>query len=301
MAETLNFTDPASYRQAVEWVRGNVVLKNNVKGAVLQLDVAFPQDKVTVFMNPKNHYILAFQGADGIYILDDPHSIQFQKDLEATLKGSKTTILKGFSGSHGYGGIQTFAPKVSIRDRNFKLRHIAEVRHLSQYVAKGAYEPLRKPLSLLVCMVAESARFPMMQRDFERMYFGSEVLADEAVQSFRTAQALREQALTAFPEYRSPEAVAKLVNRATELEELLKRLEALRKTASRQELITSILAGGKQIVGSPSVEDTNRFRELCKELSLTTSRQVTTLVTQCKNQMAVRGAKEGVALPGIDG
>lgn len=301
MAETLNFTDPASYRQAVEWVRGNVVLKNNVKGAILQLDLAFPQDSVTVFMNPQNHYILAFQGADGIYVLDDPHSAQFGKDLEAAVKGSKPTILKGLSGSHGVNGIQTFMDRANVRDANFKLRHIAEVRHLSQYRAKQPYAPLRKPLSLLVCMIAESARFPMMQRDFERMYFGSEVLADEAVQSYSTAKALRQQALKTFPEYRSPEAVTKLVNRATELEELLKRLETLRKTANRQTLITSILTGGKQILGSPSIEDTNRFCTLCKELSLTTAREVTTLISQGKNGMAVRAAKEGVALPGIDG
>ena len=301
MAESLNFADPASYRQAVEWVRANVVLKNNVKGAILQLDLAFPQGSVTVFMNPQNHYILAFRGADGIYILDDAHSAQFQKDLEATLKGSKTTILKGFSGSHGYGGIQTFAPEVAIRDRNFNLKHIAEVRHLSEYRAKGPYAPLRKPLSLLVCMIAESARFPMMQRDFERMYFGSEVLADEAVQSYSTAKALRQQALRAFPEYRSPEAVTKLVNRATELEELIRRLETLRKTANRQTLITSLLSGGKQMLGSPSIEDTNRFCTICKELSLTTAREVTTLISQSRNKMAVRAAKEGVALPGIDG
>ena len=306
MPETLNFTDAASYQDAVDWIRSNVVLRNTTKGPVLQLDITFPRTQVTVFMNPSNHYILAFRGADGIYVLDDPSDTpKFLKDLSAaTDKGTKITLLKGFNASHtGVRGIQTFDPNLSDYERNFRSSDFDKITQLTAYREKGNYHPLRKPLSLLVCMISESARFPMMQKDFMHMYMhtGASVLADEAVQSYSNAKELRALAFKIFPNYRSPEAIAKLQNRTNQLQTLLEDFLKLAKTTSSQTLIASILTGDKQPWEGSNTNNTDTFRGMCKELSLGTPSQVTGLISLCDNEMAFRAAKQGVALPGIDG
>ena len=305
MPQTLNFTNAASFNEAVDWVRSNVVFGKNSKGTILQLDVTFPRTQVTVFMNPKNHYILAFRGANAIYVLDDPSdSPQFIKDLQAASKNTTVTLLKGFAASHqGVAGLQTFAPGIGIRQRNFTSRDFGKLTALTQFNGTSSYDPLRKPLSLLVFMIAESARFPMLQKDFINMYMrnGAEVLADEVVQAYSKAKALRAFALSNFPNYRSPEAVAKVQNRAKQLEILLESFVKLSKNPDTRALTTTVLSGQIQTWEGGNTGNTDTFRGMCKELSLTTAAQVAELIGLCDNEMAVRAAKEGVALPGIDG
>jgi len=299
----VDLRDPISYTASIEWIRRNVVLKETTKESLLRLNVLLPAASVTLFMDPAHHYILGFQGKDKIYLLDDPASNRFKDQLESQIKGVQVTILTGLSSQHGPQGLGTFQPtKNGHVGVIFRREDLECVARLSTYSRKteSTYEHLRRPLSLLVCMIAESARIPIMQRDFTNMYYGHNVVADEAIRSYVDAKFLISTAIRVFPRYPPNLAVEKLQKRAAELDSLLTAIQAAAETRERIKIVSVLLGRGTPAGGGRVTEQIRRFREMCAELQpANTPETITQIISTCKSGSAVRAAKQGVEGPEI--
>jgi hypothetical protein len=303
MVKALDLRDPAQYQASIEWVRKNVVLENKVPGKVLQLDVSLPEGSVTLYMDPSNHYIMGFKGVGQIFVLKDAKSEAFKTALESQFKGSEVTILDGLGADHGLGGLKTFRGKNGKTEgRVFSRRDLNSAAALSSYSDKSrnmGYEQLGAHLSLLVCMIAESARIPMMEYDFTNMlYYGYSVWADDAIRSFANAKFLMDIADKAFGQYPRAFGVEKLQKRAAEIGEVLKKIEALVDSSNRITLVTNLL-DAKKSAPPAAAEWAKRFRVMCEELKISDAGTVTQLISTCGSEGAVRAAKQGVATPNI--
>ncbi len=58
-----------------------MILKPINQGSILQLRVTVSKGTVNLFMNAVDQYIMAFQGADMIYVLQDQNSQSFKTSL----------------------------------------------------------------------------------------------------------------------------------------------------------------------------------------------------------------------------
>jgi hypothetical protein len=302
-ATQLDCSGPAAYLASVDWIRSNVVLRETAKHSVLQLDVIFPKGQVTLFMDPANHYVMGFRGADKIYLLDDANSERFQNDLQLQVKNAGIEILRGFSSAHGPNGLATFGlHNGTDRWRVFTPEDLTSATLPSAYSrASGmTYEQLKKPLSLLICMISESARIPIMQRDFANMMlYGCNVVADDAVRSYDDAKYLIALGNKIFREYPARLAVEKLQKRAEELDSFLAAIQSGAKAADRKKLISDLLSGKMPPSGPSSPERIQRFSGMCAELGLRNPDDITQLLSTCRNESAVRAAKQGVAFPSV--
>ena len=305
----LDLSDPQLYWDGVAWVRNNVVLKSSGKSEALQLNVKLPfGQRATVFMNTGNHYIMGFQGADKVYLLDDPDSPRFKELLSQHLgSGSEIKILKGLSSRHDYRGLGTF--EMNGKGKVFRKWDVESVRHLAEYSDGKNYAMLQTPLSLLVCMIAESARIPMMQMAFTNMFqFEHEVIADDAIRSYDDARYLISVSRIAFPNYPRRWAVEKLGKRAAELDSLLAKLKVDTGSSNRQKLLQEILGGRFSAVPGPANEHVKRLlfmaaelkiSDIARAMEMTESETITQLVATCRSESAIHAAKEGVAFPAI--
>jgi hypothetical protein len=274
-------------------------------------------------MNTSNAYILAFQGSDKIYVLNDPHSREFKEALEAKFRGSEVEILEGLGARHGAGGLETLSYKDKSgipKGRVFARRHLDSANLLSDYPSRVMnYGEMRTHLSLLVCMISESARIPMMERDFTAMfYYGYDVWADYAVRSYDNARFLILLATWAFSAYPLALAVEKLQKRSVEMNELLTRIEGIQEVRNRSGIVANLL-NARATPNPATANFAQRFRELVEELKLlaflerlkasgfatpaqmkmANADAVLELINTCKSEGAVRAAKQGVAIPRI--
>jgi hypothetical protein len=303
MVKALDLRDPAQYQVSIEWVRKNVVLENKIPEKVLQLDVSLPEGSVTLYMDPSDHYIMGFKGAEQIFVLKDVKSQAFKIALKSQFNGSEVTILDGLGADHGFGGLKTFSGKNGkMEGRVFRRRDLNSAAALSSYSDKSrnmGYEQLRAHLSLLVCMIAESARIPMMEYDFTNMlYYGYSVWADNAIRSFANAKFLMDIAEKAFGQYPRALGVEKLQKRAAEMDEVLEKIAALVDFSNRITLVSNLL-DPKKSVPPAAAEWAKRFRSMSDELKITDAKTVTQLINTCGSEGAVRAAKQGVATPNI--
>jgi hypothetical protein len=301
MMKDIDLRDPLRYAASIEWLRSKVTFGGKTKSDVLQLNVALPKGAVTLFMDTANQYIMAFRGADGICVLNDDRSESFKSDLQLRFRDTKVFLLQGLGAGHGQGGLETFSNRHA-RGRVFTredLDFAAELSAYSNALRNMSYERLRPHLSLLVCMISESARIPMMEYDFTNMlYFGCRVWADEAIRSYNDARYILPLAYKIFPDYPRHFAVEKLANRARELDEILGRLRSLLGFNDRSALVAGLL-GGKIGSGQPLGELADRFRGICKELKISDPAAVTQLISTARNAGAIRAARQGVAIPRI--
>jgi hypothetical protein len=300
--QQLDLRDSARYTVSIEWIRNNVVLRRS-EAQVLQLNVSLPIGAATLFMDPANHYIMAFRGADKVYVLQDNRSEAFKKALELRLRKTPIEILKGLGANHGLGGLETFSQtRGRVDGRIFSrtdLDSAAAVSNYSSATRTMTYGELRARLSLLVCMISESARIPMMERDFSNMlYYGQKVWADDAIRSFATAKFLIQLALRTFPGYPRHLAVEKLEKRASEMRALVGRIETVPGFHNRATLVDR-LVNGKVSPVPPIADAVSRFRDMCKELKIVDPSLISQMMSACKSEDAVRAAKQGVAIPDI--
>jgi len=297
----LDFRDAGPYVDGVDWVRSNVVLKQHPKGQVLQLDVALRALPVTLYMDPWNHYIMGFQGADRIYLLDDDETGAFKKALK--IQGPEPEIIKSLGGGHHAQGLGTFQrkPHGGVVGRIFYLRDMATTALLPTYSRKSGikHDQLQLPLSLLVCMISEAARIPMLQRDFKNMYYDHPVYADDAMRSYDDAKFLIHIAVMAFPNYPVASGMEKVEKRAALLATLLEKIQTKSNTGLRGiTLIAEVLNEKKP--WEPSVATFAKdFRDECKQLHIADAAVVSQLLSTCRSEGAVRAAKQGVAIPPI--
>lgn len=297
-----NLTDPQSYAAAIDWIRENLVLGANVKDSVLEIAISLPTCAVSVFMRPKDQYILGFRGADKVYVLDDDTAEKFKDELQRHVKPVAVEVLKGLSASHGSTGLATFERKEGgLEPRIFRRQDLASIKCLPRYSRDSGihFQDLKKPLSLIVCMLAESARIPMMGRDFVNMYYGCDVIADEAIRSYDDAKQMMRFAREKFPEYPNRLAIEKLAKRADEMSELLKRIEAAAGANDRVKLVSLLLKERPSAVDPSVKHEAQRFSGMCVELKFSRPEGVLGFLSAFSNASAVRAAKQGVACPNI--
>jgi hypothetical protein len=146
-------------------------------------------------------------------------------------------------------------------------------------------------------MTSESARIPMMQRDFTNMFYGHDVVADEAIRSYDDAKFLLAITRQAFPEYARAAAVEKLQKRAAELEALARFIEAATKPSDRIVEISNWMKGSVPLDGSSFAAQIKRFCDMCKELKISDPRIITQVMSTCRSESAIRAAKQGIAVP----
>jgi Ribosome inactivating protein len=292
----INLRDPARYAASIEWVRKNVVVRNTTGTKVLQLDVLVSDGEVTLYMNTENQYVMGFRGADKVYLLNDDDTEKFKAWLAEELQGAAIEVLNNLHTRHGggAGGLETFVD--NLRGRVFRRKELNCAQKLSGFVHKGdLYEELRKPLSLLVCMICESARFMILEKDFtNQLYYDYNVWADESIQAYAKAKLLLRLAERAFPAYSLQFAVDKLQKRATEMDENLQRLKRILDRKDTRSLIGDILKGSASATPSTS-DEIKRFKELCDQAKVSDPDEINDMINYSKNESAVRAAKDGVA------
>jgi hypothetical protein len=303
VVHALDFSGPSTYFDGVEWVRNNVVLRNAIGQPVLQLDVTIsPGVVVTLYMDPQTHYIMGFKGADRIYLMYDPLCGQFKDSLKTTYKDSNPEILDGLRSSHGSDGLETLERNRHGYPGVFARSDLDTAKWLNEYQRgrKPTYDHLRLPLSLLVCMIAEAARFPMMQRDFTNMYFGHSVAADAAIQSYADAGFLRDIAIETFPEATLMPGVAieKLQKRIDGINLLLARIRLVRKDApsDNKGLIEDLFRRKQTAWTGPTAAQDEELYRMFQQLKWTEARKIAEIIKAFENADAVRAVRQGVAI-----
>lgn len=306
----LDLRDSALYVEGIEWLRNNVVLRNTITRDVLQLNVLLPRGAVTLYMAPRDHYIMGFRGADAIYLLKDRNQKTFKKALETEIEGTRIEILENLSTSHTAKGLKTFTDTASgVPDgRVFTRTDLDNAANLAKWrvTSDEVDDETKTSLSLLVCMLAESARIPMMEYDFKNMlYYGMNVWADHAAQSFRNAKYLIRKAKQLFPNYPRALGVEKVYKRATEMRELFDRINDTPGYKNRSTLMAR-LVGGKITATGPAAGAISRFIFMYKELRVFDAMEPSKVVVELSelidvggNQGAARAAIQGVAVPDI--
>jgi hypothetical protein len=263
----------------------------------MRLDVRLPENQqVALFMDTRDHYVLGFRGRDKIYLLRDTRIDEFEKQLVAAGLVASGEIERLDVGSD-HNSLGTLK-------RSFSMAELLAAGKLADYSSRDGrltHEHVKGPISLLVCLVAECSRVFSMQWICAGIYYHRRIQADEAIQSWQDAVELVRLSQKYFPLYARPLAIEKLEKRATEMNDLVGELEAAAGgTSNRKALIQRIVDGQRGSFSGHAAMCADRLRQMARELGIREASDLTTILTACKNKVAVRAAKEGVAIPGSD-
>ncbi len=293
--QELDLSSVAGFRAAVEWIRRNVILAPT-PGAVVELRISAPgKTQTSVFMDRKYAYVMAFRGRDLIYALDDDS--QDYAALLATAGVAKKEEIKKLKG--------LFVSHISLGtfDKPFRNCDLTKIVDLSTYSSKETktFENLRKPLSLLVCLLAESARSPAVAHDFNHLYeMQRPVWAKEAIQSYNQAVRITRCADQLFKDTpRQANRIEKLDKRAAEIRELLDLLwKSTSHRSNEKQTLKSVVKGQNLGTGKDFDFAAERLRSIAKELGLTDrGDELSEIETACRNRAAVDFARDGVIVP----
>jgi len=300
---TLDLRNSFRYRESVEWLCRNVVQTDTVGRPVLQLNITLPGGVVMLYMNPRNHYIMGFRGIDAVYLLQDDDTASFRDALADEFKQTKIEILKWLGADHGTGGLKTFTRESSgMEARTFARKDLDAVSSLAGYSSttnRISGDQVRASLSLMVYMLSEGARIPMIELDFaHRFYYGGEIRATDLVRSYSDAKETLALALHAFPMYPRRFAVAKLQKRAIELKQLIDKIGKAPQFQNSTTLVAR-LAGGKIQPIPPVAEEIRRFLSIQRDLRITDEEKMSAFIRLGQNESAVFLAEQGVVIPDI--
>ncbi|HEX4227517.1 MAG TPA: ribosome-inactivating family protein [Bryobacteraceae bacterium] len=307
----LDLSSVRGFTRAVDWIRRSILLNTGPKQRILELGVKLSLRSsaelgiITLFVDSKNGYLFAFRGRDKIYILRDDSQDEYLTLLKKN--GSETVdVLPGVGSDHRSLG--TFLPNkdsgAGMRGRTYALANLQDAARLadfSQTTGPVTEHDVAGAISVLVCMVAECARWPRIEREFEKIYFGENVKADEVFKVYDKAKRIRNYA-SVFPNYLLSDRIEKLVKRAVEVKELLSRLHAMMGASSMTDeaLIELCLKAPKSVSGR-NKDSLERLQRICSELGLMpdidpkgAAEKVTGILDLCANDLAVRAAQSGV-------
>ena len=301
-AKEFDLSTVDGFVRAVEWIRTNIVLTPaGRKSKILQLDVRLSQqDQVTLFMRADNHYILGFRGAgDAVFLLADDSRNEFREMLIEE-KLAKREQLQDIDIGADHRSLRTLRNSDG-KVRKFAMRDLLAAKHLASYSDATSPHTLRTPLAVLVCMLAEAARHPMMEWEFRRLYTGQPAAAGEAIQAYAGAIHITRIADRHFLQYPRRFAIEKLAKRAQELKEVIARIEESGQidASNRPAMVNRILKG--QIpTADPRLRDAaKRIREIAQELGIAEGDALLEIKTAFDNEVAVRAATDGVIFPPI--
>jgi hypothetical protein len=298
--QELDLSSVAGFRAAVDWIRSNVILAPT-PGAVVELRISGPDSsQASVFMDRKDAYVMAFRGRDVIYALDDDTQDYVGLLVAAGVAGAaEIEKLVGLSVSHrslgtivhGGGGHEFWLQDLPVG-----------LRLLSGFSQRdGHFGALRRPLSLLVCLLAESARSPAIAYDFNHLYeMQRPVRANEAIQSYHQAVRITRWADQLFKHtLRQTDRIDKLDKRATEIRELLVLLwKSTSSMSNEKQTLKSVVQGQNLGAGKDFDFAAERLRSIARELGLTDrGDELSEIETACRNRAAVDFARAGVIVP----
>lgn len=306
----LDLSSARGFTQAVEWIRKSVLLNTDSKSRVLELDVKLSLRSsaefsvITLFVDTKNGYLFAFRGQDKIYILRDDGQAEYFA-LLTKQGGEPVAVLHGVGSDHRSLG--TFLPNKEssgMRGRTYALANLQDAARLadfSQTAGPVTGSDVACGMSILVCILAECARWPRVEREFEKIYFGETVKADEVFKVYDKAKRIRDFA-EVFPNYLLGDRVEKLVKRAAEVRELLARLRLkMSANSMTDEALLALCLKTPPAVPGGDKEAVQRIREMCSELRLKAdadpkeaAKSMSEILSLCGNDSAVRAAQAGV-------
>ncbi len=256
-------------------------------------------------MDPMDAYIVGFRGRDGIYVLRDPGKDIASRLKQAKLIGNDETprVLNIGTDHRSLGTFRPVSGSAGMRPREFDamdLRRISRLSDFSENSQAVSYSDVCDAISLLVCLIAESARARMVELSFQGLYYNKRVRADEAFQSYDQAKQITRFANRLFPNPVLAYRVEKLKKRATEIDSLLERARHLAKIAKfdAREFTSRALAGTAPEQPKELVSAAFRLREMAQELR-TNADEMLRIVYLCSNEHAVRAAMYGVVTPPI--
>ena len=306
----LDLTSAGGFTHAVDWIRKNILLNAQAKSRVFELDIKLLLRSsanfgvITLFVDTRNGYLFAFRGRDKRYVLRDDSQDEYIALLTRNGSGP-VTVLQGVGSDHRSLG--TFLPNkdsVGMRGRTFAMANLQDAARLtdfSQTTGSVTDYDVACAMSILVCMLAECARWPRVEREFEKIYFGENVKADEVFKLYDKDKRIRDFA-KAFPNYLLSDRVEKLVKRATEAKELLSRLHsrAGANTMTDRALIEMCFQAPNSVPGGDK-DSVQRIRKISAELgfspdadSKAAANNMTEILSLCANERAVRAAQSGV-------
>ncbi|MBI1356901.1 MAG: hypothetical protein GC160_21385 [Acidobacteria bacterium] len=301
--QELDLSSLAGFRRAVEWVRGEIIRRPAVGFFELRVTVQ-PGEVLTVFLDRRDAYLVAFRGRDRVYALGDDANDYAQQMIDAgVIEAAAVQRLEGLTVSHRSLG--TLDQGGGVRGHEFWLQDLlAAARALSGFsAAESPFGTLRRPLSLLVCLLAESARSPAMAFEFEHLYLGTRpVKASEAIQCYDQAVRIVRLADRFFPQHiRQIDRLRKLDNRAVELRELLALLwGSLSHQSNQKSALQRIVAGQNLGAGRDFDFAAERLRSIARELGIQNDgQQLSEIAGLCGNQAAMDFAKSGVIFPDL--
>lgn len=306
----LDLSGAGTYLQSLAIVRQRIqLIRDGAIGSTgaLALNVSVPYGgRVRLFMRTSDLYILAFTGKGGkVYVLADAGDA-FQAALVAagfapTLDALAVLTLKGDHGSLGTSA------------RRFGLTELFNCSNLSKYDG-GDFGEVRGWLSILVCMLAEAARFLTVQNMFagvarrpgvyaasvqidKGLYGGDPVAVDEIVNHWMDGTRARSLASRAGLGVNAAKKIC------DELEPLLSSITAqLLKagiTLDRKPLL-DVLINNKDgalgpIAGAAAV---GHAKKLVQALRFTNANAASEFLSLFKKAMAIEAAN-GLLLPAV--
>jgi hypothetical protein len=174
------------------------------------------------------------------------------------------------------------------------LQNAAKLTDFARTSGPVTYDDVRGALSILVCMIAESARSNLVLRDFEQLYFGEHVQADDVVQYYDNAKRI-----TAYANvFRNPiltDRIEKLEKRAAELSALWAAVQD-QVQADKKEFFRLAIAGGVPQKPPNMANAAIRIREIARELNAG-AEDLCEILSLCSKPTALRAARYGVVAP----
>lgn len=156
----LDLSTQTAYLSSLTLIRQRIELGRAAGdlATVQRIRVRLLSDKaVELFMRSADLYLIGFRGAAKVYALkDDKTDCKSQIEGSGRLNTGETVQPIGLYGDHGSLG--TFS-------RPFAMADLELCHALSDYTG-GGYETIKRPISLLVCMLAEGSRFLEVQNAF---------------------------------------------------------------------------------------------------------------------------------------
>jgi len=309
-AVTLDLSTPRGFTHAVDWIRKSILLNANPKPRVLELDVKLSLRSsadfgvITLFADTRNGYLFAFRGKDKTYVLHDDSQDEYVGLLKKDGIES-VAIVHGVGSDHRSLG--TFLPNIDaggMRGRTYVIANLQDAARLADFSQAGGSVTngdLISAMSILVCMLAECARWPRIEREFEGIYFGENVQADEVFQVYDKAKRIRDLA-SVFRDYLLGDRVERLVKRATEMRELLSRVQSkMGESSVTDEALMELCLRAKNSFPGGDKDAAQRIRDICTQLDLKPERdpkgaakKMAEILSLCGNDRAVRAAQSGV-------
>lgn len=306
--QQLDLCSLAGFTAVVEWVRSSIIL--HPAPGFFEIEVATDDSSpCSVFMNRANAYLVAFRGRDGIYALADPPDDHARALAETGVAAAAEIRTLALTVSHA--SLRTL-------DHVFTRAELqAAAGILNGFTAKGSmFSVLRRPLSLLVCLLAESARSPAIAFEFAHLWQartrydqGQDLIyqersltarANEAIQCYDKAIRITRYANRLFNDVRPIDRLSRLEKRAAELRELLQSLSAaLSSTGNRQLALNNIIRDPRLFSASGSESQVQRLHDMALELGVERGEELTEIVGLCGEQIAMDFARSGVVAPDL--